>query len=63
MLIFDGYSRAIVGAGCFERQNFSWLSQFFRQAIAQWGVPDEVVSDHARLFLGLHPCLTQLRIR
>jgi hypothetical protein len=25
-LLFDGYSRAIVGAGCFERQTFSRLS-------------------------------------
>jgi transposase len=63
ILIFDGYSRAIVGAGCFERQNLSRLSQVFRQAIAQWGAPGEVVSDHAKVFLALHPCLTQLGIR
>jgi transposase len=63
ILIFDGYSRAIVGAGCFERQNLSRLSQVFRQAIAQWGAPDEVVSDHAKVFLALHPCLTHLGIR
>jgi transposase InsO family protein len=63
ILIFDGYSRAIVGAGCFERQNLSRLSQVFRQAIGQWGAPDEVVSDHAKVFLALHPCLTQLGIR
>ena len=63
ILIFDGYSRAIVGAGCFERQNLSRLSQVFRQAIAQWGAPDEVVSDHAKVFLALHPCLTPLGIR
>src|SRR5919205_178038 len=63
ILIFDGYSRAIVGAGCFERQNLSRLSQVFRQAIAQWGAPGEVVSDHAKVFLALHPCLTQLGIQ
>jgi transposase len=63
ILIFDGYSRAIVGAGCFERQNLSRLSQVFRQAIAQWGAPDQVVSDHAKVFLALHPCLTHLGIR
>jgi transposase InsO family protein len=63
ILIFDGHSRAIVGAGCFERQNLSRLSQVFRQAIAQWGAPDEVVSDHAKVFLALHPCLTHLGIR
>jgi transposase len=63
ILIFDGYSRAIVGAGCFERQNLSRLSQVFRQAIAQWGAPDAVVSDHAKVFLALHPCLTHLGIR
>jgi transposase len=51
ILIFDGYSRAIVGAGCFERQNFAQLVQVFRQAIAQWGAPDEVVSDHAKVFV------------
>jgi transposase InsO family protein len=63
LLIFDGYSRAIVGAGCFERQNLSRLSQVFRQAIGPWGAPDEVVSDQAKVFLALHPCLTQLGIR
>jgi transposase InsO family protein len=36
-LIFDGYSRAIVGAGCVDRQNFAQLVQVFRQAMAQWG--------------------------
>jgi transposase InsO family protein len=45
-LIFDGYSRAIVGAGCFDRQNLSRLAYVFRQAITQWGAPDMVVSDH-----------------
>lgn len=63
LLIFDGYSRAIVGAGCFERQTLSRLSQVFRQAMAQWGAPDEVVSAHAKVFVALHPCLTQLGIR
>jgi transposase len=63
ILIFDGYSRAIVGAGCFDRQNLSRIVQVCRQAIAQWGAPDEVVSDHAKVFLALHPCLTHLSIR
>ena len=63
MLIFDGYRRAIVGARCFERQNLSRLSPVFRQAIAQWGAPDDVVSDHAKVFLAWHPCLTHLGIR
>jgi hypothetical protein len=35
LLIFDGYSPAIVGAGCFDRQNLPRLSQVFRQAIAR----------------------------
>ena len=38
ILIFDGYSRAIVGAGCFERQHLSRLLQVFRQALSR-GVP------------------------
>jgi hypothetical protein len=36
ILLFDGYSRAIVGAGCFDRQNLSRVVQVCRQAIAQW---------------------------
>jgi transposase len=63
ILIFDGYSRAIVGAGCFDRQNLSRLAHVFRPAITRWGAPDEVVSDHAKVFLALHPCLTHLDIR
>jgi hypothetical protein len=63
LLLFAGYSRALVGAGGCERQNRSRLSQVFRQAIAPWGAPDEVVSDHAQVFLALHPCLTPLGIR
>jgi hypothetical protein len=63
ILIFDGYSRAIVGAGCFERQNLSRLLQVFRQALAQWGAPEEVVSDHAAVFIALAPCLHQLDIQ
>jgi hypothetical protein len=34
MLIFDNSSRAMVGAGGFDRQNLSRLSQVFRQAMA-----------------------------
>jgi transposase InsO family protein len=63
VLIFDGYSRAIVGAGCFDRQNFAQLVQVFRQAIAQWGAPETVVSDHGAVFVALQPCLTQLAIQ
>jgi transposase InsO family protein len=63
MLIFDGYSRAIVGAGCFDRQNLSRLSQVFRQTIAQWGAPEHIVSDHAAVFVALQPCLAQLAIQ
>jgi transposase InsO family protein len=63
ILIFDGYSRAIVGAGGFDRQNLSRLSHVFRQAIARWGAPDTVVSDHGAVFLALQPCLAQLGIQ
>jgi Integrase core domain len=63
ILIFDGYSRAIVGAGCFDRQNLSRLAHVFRQAIPQWGAPDTVVSDHGAVFLALQPCLAQLGIQ
>jgi transposase len=63
ILIFDGYSRAIVGAGCFDRQNLSRLSQVFRQAIARWGAPERIVSDHAAVFVALQPCLEQLGIQ
>ena len=60
ILIFDGYSRAIVGEGCFDRQNLSRVAQVFRQAIAQWGLPEEVVSDNAKVFVALSPCLEKL---
>jgi transposase InsO family protein len=63
VLIFDGYSRAIVGAGCFERQNLSRVVQVVHQAIVQWGAPEEVVSDHGAVFLALAPCLRQLDIQ
>jgi transposase len=63
ILLFDGYSRAIVGAGCFDRQNLSRVVQVCRQAIAQWGAPEAVVSDNAGVFLALSPCLQQLGIR
>jgi hypothetical protein len=62
ILIFDGYSRAIVGAGCFPSQNFSCIVQVFRDAIVQWGAPDAVVSDNAKVFLALEPCLQKLEI-
>jgi transposase InsO family protein len=63
ILIFDGHSRAIVGAGCFDRQNLSWLSQVFRQAIARRGAPERIVSDHGAVFVALQPCLEQLAIQ
>lgn len=63
ILLFDGYSRALVGVGCFDRQNLSRVVQVCRQAIAQWGAPDAVVSDNAGVFLALSPCLQQLGIR
>src|SRR5262252_1482159 len=63
VLIFDGYSRAIVGAGCCERQNFSRIVQVFRQALTQWGAPEAVVSDHGAVFVALAPCLRQLDIQ
>ena len=63
ILLFDGYSRAIVGAGCFDRQHLSRVVQVCRQAMAQWGAPDAMVSDNAGVFLALSPCLQQLGIR
>jgi transposase len=63
ILLFDGYSRALVGAGCFDRQNLSRVVQVCRQAIAQWGAPEAVVSDNAGVFIALSPCLQQLGIR
>ena len=63
ILIFDGYSRAIVGEGCVNRQNFSRLVQVFRQAIAHRGAPEEVVSDNAKVFVALSPCLEKLDVR
>jgi transposase InsO family protein len=63
ILLFDGYSRALVGAGCFDRQNLSRVVQVCHQAIAQWGAPDAVVSDHGAVFVALQPCLEQLAIQ
>jgi transposase InsO family protein len=63
VLIFDGYSRAIVGAGCFERQNFSRILHVFRQALTQGGAPEAVVSDHGAVCVALAPCLRQLDIQ
>jgi transposase InsO family protein len=63
ILIFDGYSRAIVGAGCFDRQTFSRVVQVCRQAIEQWGAPEAVVSDHGAVFVALPPCLEPLAIQ
>jgi Integrase core domain len=63
ILLFDSYSRALVGAGCFDRQKLSRVAQVCRQAIAQWGAPEAVVSDNAGVFLALNRCLQQLGIR
>ena len=63
VLIFDGYSRAIVGAGCCERQNLARVLQVFRQALMQWSAPEAVVSDHGAVFVALTPCLRQLNIQ
>jgi hypothetical protein len=63
MLIFDGYSRAIVGAGCFDRQHRSWLSHVCRQASARWGAPDTVVSEHGAVCLAWRPCRAPLGIQ
>jgi hypothetical protein len=63
ILIFDGYSWAIVRAGCVERQNLSQVVQVCHQAMARWGTPEEVVSDHGQVFVALSPCLDQLAIR
>ncbi|MGH8067954.1 MAG: helix-turn-helix domain-containing protein [Candidatus Entotheonellia bacterium] len=63
ILIFDGYSRAIAGAGCFDRQTLSRLIQVFRQAIARWGAPEAAVSDHGAVFVALQPCLEPLAMR
>ena len=62
-LIFDGDSRAMVGAGCVDRQHLSRLRHVCRQAIARWGAPDTVVSDHGAVCLALQPCLAQLGIQ
>jgi hypothetical protein len=37
--------------------------QVVRQAIAQWGAPEAIVSDHGAVFIALQPCLDQLAIR
>lgn len=63
VLNFDGYSRAIVGADGFDRQNLSRLLQVFRQASARWGAPEAIVSDHGAIFVALQPCLALLAIR
>jgi hypothetical protein len=63
ILIFDGYSRGIVGACGFDRQNLSRLSPVFRQAIAQWGALERILSDHGAVFVALQPYLAQLAIQ
>jgi hypothetical protein len=63
ILILDGYSRAIVGAGGFERQNLSCLRQVVRQALTRGGAPQAVVSDHAAVFTALAPCRRRLGIQ
>jgi hypothetical protein len=63
MLIFDGDSRAMVGAGCVDRQHLSRLRHVCRQAIARWGAPATGVRDHGAVCLALQPCLAQLGIQ
>jgi len=63
ILIFDGYSRAVVGTGCFERQNLARVLHVFRHALTQWGAPEAVVSDHGAVFVALAPCLRRLDIQ
>jgi hypothetical protein len=52
-----------VRVGYFDRQHVAPLVQVFRQAIAQWGAPETVVSDHGAVFVALQPCLTPLAIQ
>ena len=52
ILIFDGYSRAIVGAGCFDRQNLSGWSSL-PPGYRPVGCAEAVVSDHVAVFLAL----------
>jgi hypothetical protein len=63
LLLCDGYSRAIVGAGCCDRQHLSRLVQVCRRAIAHWGAPDTMVRDNAGGLLALRPCLQPLGSR
>src|SRR5262245_21303019 len=63
VLIFAGYSRAIVGAGCCERQHFSRIVQVLRQALTQWDAPEAVVSAHGAVLVALAPCRRQLDIQ
>src|ERR687885_791366 len=63
MLSCDGYSRAMVGAGCVERQQLSRVVQVVRQALAQGGPPEEIVSDQAPVLVALSPWLDPLAIR
>ena len=62
-LLFDGYRRASGGAGCFARQHLSRVVHVCRPAIARWGAPEAVVSDHAGGCLARSPCLHQLGSR
>jgi hypothetical protein len=53
ILIFAGDRRAIVGAGCCERHNFSRVLQVFQRALTQWGAPEAIVSDHGAVWVAL----------
>lgn len=63
VLVFDGYSRSIVGAGCGQRRNLSRIVEVVRQAVATWGAPQEMVSDQEKVFVALEPCLKKLGIQ
>jgi len=63
LLLFAGHSRALVGAGCVDRQTLSRMARVCRQAIAPWGAPDAMVSDHAGVFVALSPGLQALDSR
>jgi hypothetical protein len=63
ILRFGGSSRALVGAGCFDRQHRSRLAPVLRQAMTPWGAPDPGGSAHGAVCLAWRPCLAPLGMR